>query len=56
MTSGQVSAEHLDHDRGSFAVGEYVIIYRIEHEDVLILHVMRGKPRHPGASGLAAGR
>jgi toxin ParE1/3/4 len=26
----------------SFAVGEYVIIYRIEGEDVLILRVMRG--------------
>jgi toxin ParE1/3/4 len=26
----------------SFPVGEYVIIYRIEGEDVLILHVLRG--------------
>jgi toxin ParE1/3/4 len=26
----------------SFPVGEYVVIYRIEDEDVLILHVMRG--------------
>ena len=26
----------------SFAAGEYVIIYRIENEDALILHVMRG--------------
>jgi len=26
----------------SFPVGEYVIIYRIEDEDVLILHVIRG--------------
>jgi toxin ParE1/3/4 len=26
----------------SFAVGEYVIIYRVEAEDVLILHVIRG--------------
>jgi toxin ParE1/3/4 len=26
----------------SFAVGEYVIIYRVEGEDVLILHVLRG--------------
>jgi len=35
-----------DHDlrRGlrSFSVGEYVILYRIDGEDVLILHVMRG--------------
>ena len=26
----------------SFSVGEYVIVYRIEGEDVHILHVMRG--------------
>jgi toxin ParE1/3/4 len=26
----------------SFAVGEYVIIYRVEADDVLILHVIRG--------------
>jgi plasmid stabilization system protein ParE len=26
----------------SFTAGEYVIIYRVEDEDVLILHVMRG--------------
>jgi toxin ParE1/3/4 len=26
----------------SFPVGEYLIIYRAEGEDVLILHVMRG--------------
>jgi toxin ParE1/3/4 len=26
----------------SFAVGEYVIIYRIEKEYVLILHIFRG--------------
>jgi toxin ParE1/3/4 len=26
----------------SFAAGEYVIIYRIDGEDVVILHVMRG--------------
>ncbi|HYX00395.1 MAG TPA: type II toxin-antitoxin system RelE/ParE family toxin [Candidatus Elarobacter sp.] len=26
----------------SFAVGEYLIIYRVEAEDVLILHVVRG--------------
>ena len=26
----------------SFPVGEYVIIYRVEVEDVLILHVIRG--------------
>jgi toxin ParE1/3/4 len=26
----------------SFPVGEYVIIYRVEEEDVLILHVFRG--------------
>jgi plasmid stabilization system protein ParE len=26
----------------SFPVGEYVILYRIEEGDVLILHVVRG--------------
>ena len=26
----------------SFPVGEYVIIYRIDGEDALILHAMRG--------------
>ena len=26
----------------SFVVGEYVIIYRLEDEEVLILHVIRG--------------
>ena len=26
----------------SFPVGEYVIVYRIDGEDALILHVMRG--------------
>jgi plasmid stabilization system protein ParE len=26
----------------TFSVGEYVIVYRIEREEVLILHVMRG--------------
>jgi len=26
----------------SFPVGEYVVIYRVEGEDVLILHVVRG--------------
>lgn len=26
----------------SFVVGEYVVFYRLEREDVLILHVVRG--------------
>jgi toxin ParE1/3/4 len=26
----------------SFPVGEYVIIYRVEDQDVLILHIVRG--------------
>ncbi len=26
----------------SFPVGEYMIIYRVDHEDVLILRVLRG--------------
>jgi len=35
-----------DHDLRSglrsFPIGEYVIIYRVEGDDALILHVMRG--------------
>jgi len=27
----------------SIAVGAYVIIYRVEHEDVVILHVLQGR-------------
>jgi toxin ParE1/3/4 len=26
----------------SFPVGQYLILYRIDHQDVLILHVVRG--------------
>ena len=28
----------------SFPVGEYVILYRIDGEDVLVLHLVRGRP------------
>lgn len=35
----------------SFAVGEYVIVYRIEGEDVLILHVIRGSRDIPELLG-----
>jgi toxin ParE1/3/4 len=34
--------EDLRLGRRSFPVGEYVIIYRLKGEDVLILHVLRG--------------
>jgi toxin ParE1/3/4 len=42
---------HLGRRRGddlrpglrSFSVGDYVIIYRVENDDVLILHVMHGR-------------
>jgi toxin ParE1/3/4 len=34
--------EDLRPDLRSFAVGEYVIIYRIEKQHVLILHILRG--------------
>ncbi len=27
----------------SFSVGDYVIVYRVENDDVLILHVMHGR-------------
>ena len=35
----------------SFPVGEYIIIYRIEEEDILILHVMRGSRDIAGLLG-----
>jgi len=35
----------------SFPVGEYVIIYRVEGPDVLILHVMRGSRDIEGLLG-----
>ena len=44
-----------DHDlrsiMRSFAVGGYVIIYRIEEQDALILHVMRGSRDIEGMIG-----
>ncbi|MFZ0803456.1 MAG: type II toxin-antitoxin system RelE/ParE family toxin [Terriglobales bacterium] len=39
---GRRRDEELRPGLRSFPVGEYVIIYRIEGEDVLILHVVRG--------------
>src|ERR1700681_3407641 len=39
---GRPRDEDLRPDLRSFPVGEYVIIYRLEGEDVLILHVLRG--------------
>ena len=39
---GRARDEDLRPGLRSFPVGEYVIIYRIEHEDVLILRVLRG--------------
>jgi toxin ParE1/3/4 len=39
---GRRRDEELRPGLRSFPVGEYVIIYRIEGEDVLILHVIRG--------------
>lgn len=39
---GRRRDEDLRHGLRSFPVGQYVIIYRIENEDVLILHVARG--------------
>ncbi len=35
----------------SFPVGEYVIVYRITGEDVLVLHVMRGSRDIEGRLG-----
>lgn len=39
---GRVRDEDLRPGLRSFPVGEYVIIYRIHEEDVLILRVLRG--------------
>ncbi|HLW87761.1 MAG TPA: type II toxin-antitoxin system RelE/ParE family toxin [Terriglobales bacterium] len=39
---GRQRDEELRPGLRSFPVGEYIIIYRIEGEDVLILHVVRG--------------
>jgi toxin ParE1/3/4 len=39
---GRPRDEDLRPGLRSFPVGEYVIIYRLEGEDVLILHVLRG--------------
>jgi toxin ParE1/3/4 len=40
--AGRRRDEDLRPGLRSFPVGEYVIIYRVEGEDVLILHVLRG--------------
>jgi toxin ParE1/3/4 len=39
---GRRRDEELRPGLRSFPVGEYIILYRIEAEDVLILHVLRG--------------
>lgn len=39
---GRRRDEELRPGLRSFPVGEYIILYRIEAEDVLILHVVRG--------------
>ena len=39
---GRRRDEDLRPDLRSFAVGEYVIVYRVEDDDVLILHIVRG--------------
>ena len=39
---GRARDEDLRPGLRSFPVGEYVIIYRIQNEDVLILRVLRG--------------
>jgi len=39
---GRRRDEDLRSGLRSFVVGEYVIIYRAEDEDVLVLHVIRG--------------
>jgi toxin ParE1/3/4 len=39
---GRRRDEELRPGLRSFPVGEYIVLYRIEAEDVLILHVVRG--------------
>jgi toxin ParE1/3/4 len=39
---GRCRDEELRPGLRSFPVGQYIILYRIEGEDVLILHVVRG--------------
>ncbi len=39
---GRTRDEDLRPSLRSFPVGEYIIIYRIEDDDVVILHVVRG--------------
>lgn len=40
---GRVRNDDLGPGRRSFPVGEYVIVYRIEDENVLILRVVHGR-------------
>jgi toxin ParE1/3/4 len=40
--AGRRRDEDLRPGLRSFPVGEYVIIYRVDDEDVLILHIIRG--------------
>jgi plasmid stabilization system protein ParE len=35
----------------SFPVGNYIILYRVEHEDVLVLYVMHGSRDIPAFLG-----
>jgi toxin ParE1/3/4 len=39
---GRRRDEDLRPGMRSFPVGEYIILYRVEEEDVLILHIVRG--------------
>ena len=40
---GRTRQEDLGRGARSFPVGEYVVVYRIEDEDVLILRVVHGR-------------
>lgn len=48
---GRARDEDLRPGLRSFPVGEYIIIYRIEDEDVLILRVLRGSRNLPALLG-----
>ena len=49
---GRRRDEDLRSGMRSFVVGEYLILYRIEQENVLILHVVRGSRDIEGLFGV----
>jgi toxin ParE1/3/4 len=48
---GRSRAEDFGNGYRSFVVGEYVIVYRVENRDVLILRVVHGRRQLEGLFG-----